>query len=829
MNLLEDETKHQCLFDSGTTHTILKDKEYFFKIALFQANVNTISGTTNLIEGSGEACIMLPNGTKLIISNALYSSKSRRNLMSFKDIRQNGYHLETMTMNNKEYLCLTVERQGKKHLCEKLPAYSSGLYQTEIRPIEINMISDKGLDDKQLLALWHDRLGHPGTGMMHRIIENSNGHSIRNIKIPQSNELSCPACALGKLIIRPSKNKIATESPTFLERIQGDICGPIHPACGPFRYFMVLIDASTRWSHVTLLSSRNMAFAKLLSQIIRLRTQFPDYTIKRIRLDNAGEFTSQTFDDYCTSIGIIVEHPVPHVHTQNGLAESLIKRLQWIARPLLMRSKLPSSAWGHAIVHAASLIRLRPSAYHKYSPLQLVSGREPNISHLRVFGCAVYVPIAPPQRTKMGPQRRMGIYVGFESPSIIKYLEPMTGDLFTARFADCHFNETIFSSLGGEKVDPNKRDLQITWNALHLSKFDPRANSCEQEVKKIVHLQDIANRLPDAFTDIKKVTKSHIPAENAPARIEIPEEEKGNENESIARKKRGRPFGSKDSKPRKSKRHDEKESETDNIIPTERQEYGAESKDDDFPKMSDDKNVGNNETSINFVSSKEEWNRNNVVINDIFAYSIAADLTYDEDDVEPKTIEECRRRKDWPKWKEAIEAELKSLEKREVFGKITHTPKGVKPVGYKWVFVRKRNEKNEIVRYKARLVAQGFSQMPGVDYDETYSPVVDATTLRFLVGLTITNGLQMRLMDVVTAYLYGSLDTDIYMKIPDGVKLPENHGPREMFSVKLKRSLYGLKQSGRMWYNRLSEYLVNQGCKNAVPACSSRDQNLDLL
>src|ERR1017187_6135398 len=121
--------------------------------------------------------------------------------------------------------------------------------------------------------------------------------------------------------------------------------GPISPPCGPFRYFMVLIDASTRWSHVCLLSTRNVAFARLLAQIIQLRANFPDYQIKRIRLDNAGEFTSQSFNDYCMSIGIKVEHSVAHVHTQNGLAESLIKILQLIARPLLMKS---SSAWGHA-------------------------------------------------------------------------------------------------------------------------------------------------------------------------------------------------------------------------------------------------------------------------------------------------------------------------------------------------------------------------------------------------------------------------------------------------------------------------------------------------
>ena len=106
---------------------------------------------------------------------------------------------------------------------------------------------------------------------------------------------------------------------------------------------MVLIYASSRWSHVCLLSSRNLTFAKLLAQIIRLRTRFPDNQIKSIRLDNAAEISSQSFNDYCLAIEIRVEHSVAHVHTQNGLAESLIKRLQLIARPLLMKTKFPTS------------------------------------------------------------------------------------------------------------------------------------------------------------------------------------------------------------------------------------------------------------------------------------------------------------------------------------------------------------------------------------------------------------------------------------------------------------------------------------------------------
>ncbi|GJS56942.1 disease resistance CC-NBS-LRR class family protein [Tanacetum coccineum] len=240
-------------------------------------------------------------------------------------------------------------------------------------------------------ALWHDRLGHLGSTMMKRIVENTHGHPLKDQRFSKRDKVPlCTSCSFGKLIVRPSPLKIKNESPMFLERIQGDICGPIHPPCGPFRYFMVLIDASSRWSHVSLLSTRNVAFAKFLAQIIKLRTHFPDYTVKRVRLDNAGEFTSHAFNDYCMSVGIVVEHPVAHVHTQNGLAESLIKRLQLIARPLIMRTKLPISMWGHAILHAASLIRIRPSADHKYSPIQLASGQEPNISHLRIFGCAAY-------------------------------------------------------------------------------------------------------------------------------------------------------------------------------------------------------------------------------------------------------------------------------------------------------------------------------------------------------------------------------------------------------------------------------------------------------
>ena len=178
---------------------------------------------------------------------------------------------------------------------------------------------------------------------MKKIISNSIDHDMEKAKFPQNKDFCCTACATGKLILRPSHLKIQTEPLKFLERIQGDICGPIQPLSGPFRYFMVLIDASTRWSHVCLLSTRNHAFAKLIAQVIRLRANQPEHQIKSIRLDNAAEFSSKAFNDYCIALGIEVQHSVPYVHTQNGLAESLIKRIKLIARQLLQNCNLPTS------------------------------------------------------------------------------------------------------------------------------------------------------------------------------------------------------------------------------------------------------------------------------------------------------------------------------------------------------------------------------------------------------------------------------------------------------------------------------------------------------
>lgn len=103
-----------CIADSATTHTILQSQKYFSQLTKTNSHVWTISGTSNIIEGFGKASFILPNETQIHIPNALYSSKSTRNLLSFKDIRLNGFHIETTSENKEEYLLITSTTSGYK-------------------------------------------------------------------------------------------------------------------------------------------------------------------------------------------------------------------------------------------------------------------------------------------------------------------------------------------------------------------------------------------------------------------------------------------------------------------------------------------------------------------------------------------------------------------------------------------------------------------------------------------------------------------------------------------------------------------------------------------
>jgi hypothetical protein len=177
---------------------------------------------------------------------------------------------------------------------------------------------------------------------------------------------------------------------------------------------------------------------------------------------------------------------------------------------------------------------------------------------------------------------------------------------------------------------------------------------------------------------------------------------------------------------------------------------------------------------------------------------------------EPQGYKEAMESENVDEWKAAMQAEYKSLMDNETWTLCT-LPANRKAIGCRWVLKKKLKADGTLDKYKARLVAKGYSQQEGIDYDETFSPVVKFNSIRIILAIAVNNNMLLHQMDVKTAFLNGKIDEELYMEQPEGFS-------NETKQVcKLQRSLYGLKQAPRAWNERINTALIEFGfsrCNN---------------
>jgi histone deacetylase 1/2 len=157
-----------------------------------------------------------------------------------------------------------------------------------------------------------------------------------------------------------------------------------------------------------------------------------------------------------------------------------------------------------------------------------------------------------------------------------------------------------------------------------------------------------------------------------------------------------------------------------------------------------------------------------------------------------------------------MDAEYMALMKNKTWN-LVPPQKGRNIIDCKWVYKIKRKSDGSLDRYKARLVAKGFKQRYGIDYEDTFSPIIKSTTIRVILSITISRGWSLRQLDVQNAFLYGVLEEEVYMRQPPGYEDPSV--PNYLY--KLDKALYGLKQAPRAWYSRLSAKLQALGFKSS--------------
>jgi hypothetical protein len=533
------------------------------------------------------------------------------------------------------------------------------------------------------------------------------------------------------------------------------VCGPFEEnAIGGYRYYVTFIDDKSRYTFVYLIRTKSEVFEKFKTFEALVRNKYQK-TIKILRSDNGGEYLSNDFDNFLKSKGIEKQLSVAYTPQQNGVAERMNRTLVECARTMMIHANLPKKYWGYAVTNAAYIRnRCISSVLDGKSAFEVVEGKEPDLENLRVFGCVCYAHVPDEKRKKLDVKSEKCVFLGLSNVSKACIVENVsTKRIFTSR--DVKFCEEIFlNQIGnGGEIELPKEDSEKFTVQYHVT---------------------TERKLNDGITESRNL-------ENFETRV-----------------------------------FEQDESEYESV----RDEFSAE-------QMSDEESVTSELSEVqsfqpygekDYMGSKYTMvDRNLPPVKDINAPPINEKRkSYYRDervmlmDKGPRTYNEAMKTSESEKWLEAMESEMKSLAKNNVW-ELVPLPKGRKLVDCRWVLGRKYNSEGKPDRYKARLVAKGFTQEYGLDYEETFAPVVHFNSLRMFLTLAVYSKMNVQQMDVVTAFLYGELEEEIFMKQAPGFEEKTEDG----LVCKLKKSLYGLKQSPRQWYKLLDKFLRDKGYRRS--------------
>lgn len=164
-----------------------------------------------------------------------------------------------------------------------------------------------------------------------------------------------------------------------------------------------------------------------------------------------------------------------------------------------------------------------------------------------------------------------------------------------------------------------------------------------------------------------------------------------------------------------------------------------------------------------------------------------------------------------PKWKVAMDAEIRSIEKNQTWS-LTELPAGAKKIGVKWIYKTKLNEFGEVDKLKARLVAKGYAQKHGMDYTEVFAPVARMDTVRMIIAVAAQRSWSIYQLNVKSAYLHGELNEDVFVEQPRGYE--QKGGEHKVY--KLHKALYGLKQAPRAWFSRIEAHFTHEGFQKCI-------------
>lgn len=600
---------------------------------------------------------------------------------------------------------------------------------------------------------WHHILAHVSPSTIKYMAKHK---TVDGLVISDDLCKPCETCAAGKCQKASHRPKTTLKSSLPGQVMHFDTVGPMPvPSLGDSLYYVLCKDECTSYKLVffTKLKSEIPDLVKKIISRVKLET---GNDVLKIVTDQGNEFVNSNLKSFLTERGILHQTSAIYTPEQNGLIEREIRTIAQASRTLRLKAKLPKEFWAEAVdTSVYTLNRVINSRNKTQTPFELWfrDHKKPNLNNLHRFGELAIVLTPKRVRDKLDPKGERLIFTGYtELFNTFRFIDPDSNELIVS--CNATFMGEMYTNSPNHKHYHLSDDDVAIISTSNFQIYDPLIDKYPEE--------SIATSYSKNNTTFSiEESNDHITARNS------------NLDHDASISSFERTF------------YDEQPAEEDILNATFDIDDDRESPALMQPEQPDQERL---------ATLRQRINKPNYTGWKLYLSALAT-----SDD--PAGFKEAMTRDDHRQWRIAMDEELESLRKCGVFS-LVDRPQHKNVVSNRWVLRIKRNPDGKLERYRARLVARGFSQIEGIDYSNTYAPTASMSSIRMLFAHAAAKQLLTAQFDIKTAFLYGDLDEEVYLEQPDGFVVNKNKVWR------LHKSLYGLKQAPRQWSHKFTQFLL---------------------
>jgi transposase InsO family protein len=801
------------IVDSGASSHVCIHKDMFTSMEKRNDLMMVANGEKVKIEGVGTVELQVKNDRgeliKMNLDNVSYVPNLAANLWSVRATLAKGH--KTVFADKGCYIDVRGEGREKIYFGEGKSLFELNTQET---PKE-----ESAYAVKATITKWHQRFGHLDKKMILRLSEKVNGLEIDRSEDDSDDykDEDCDPCNKAKMPRKPFPNQSETRATRPLERIYSDIAGPIETSIEGYKYVINFIDDYSRYIWVYLMKSKSEALKMFLE--FKADSSNPNWQLYRFRTDNGKEYLAKDFMEYLRELEVKKENTIPYSPEQNAPAERPWRSLFEMSRAELKTAGLPSKFWAKALKAAAYIKNrtLTSAIPEQKTPYELLYGKKPDVSHMKTFGCKVYVR-KNIVHGKLDDRSEEGVFMGYAEHAKGYVIYMLERDKFEAHRNVKFIEDTFYDFNRREepktKAKEEKAEFKISFAYVPVvqRRVEPPAVQIEDQN---VQIDDQEEQIEPPHAP---VMQDEEPPQNQPAVIEIQNVVQHNvddddDDEQLLQDDRLKIVDVDDPDDEDYLPSEQEPQTPDNeIIINKKKKKTTVVVEKDSEEEADVSGYGTDDSNSStfMVRTLQDKNLNRKSRQDLsigeYAFMLSAIEGEDKQPVPtPKNYQEASAN---PIWKKPMDEEMKSHKENGTW-KIVEPPKGVTPIQSKWTYRVKLNADGTVNKLKARLVAKGYTQEEGKDFNETYAPVAKFTTIRTMLAIAAAKNMNVNQADIKTAYLNAQIEEEIYMEQPEGYEVKGPQGQKLV--CKLSKSIYGLKQAGRNWNKTLDKWLKENG------------------